>query len=50
MLTDQLLDFKFPKTPYWSGLEEIKEEKIEICFSDKNFFKSTMKLEILLGK
>lgn len=50
MLTDQLLDFKSPQTPYWSGMEEIKEGKIEICFSDNIFLKSTMKLEILLGK
>lgn len=50
MLTDQLLDFKSPKTPYWSGMEEIKEEKMEVCFSDKIFLKSAMKLEILWGK
>lgn len=36
MLTDQLTDFKSTKTPSWSGIEEIKEEKTEICFSEKN--------------
>ena len=45
MLTDQLLDFKSPKTPYWSGMEEIKEGKIEICFSDKIFLKSTIQFQ-----
>ena len=50
MLTYQLLDFKSPKTPYWSGMEEIKEEKIEICFSDKILKKIHHEVRHSLGK
>lgn len=45
-----MLDFKSPKTPYWSGMEEIKRrEKMEVCFSDK-IFKIRHEVRDSLGK
>lgn len=49
MLTDQLLDFRIPQNSLLGRMEEIKEEKMEVCFSDK-IFKIRHEVRDSLGK